>query len=338
MIISYDNHYQSPNKTELNSLNQFNSYLTESNKKQNAVYVAFPWAEYLDIYNYQWQDEFPENKKSKFKDLTNAYNDIRNKIENIKGNVEIFTVCQHVNAFYDSLPSLFKNLNIKTIFWSHLPKETNSNSYRNNHKIWDQDALKSFKESFNILPYYLYPVQAAETLSKKEYFSERHTLVSFQGALGNEWYLDNNRENIANIPTDDQIKIIIKDNWHYHDIIFNHANDKKFLDNMYIDLLKNSEYTLCPIGTGHNTIRLWEAINTGTIPVFIDNYPEFYEVCDTKIADNCIFIKSSDLKDIKQILLNNKTNLSKMRKNLYEISLKFTSNQIINLQKYYEKI
>ena len=73
----------------------------------------------------------------------------------------------------------------------------------------------------------------------------------------------------------------------------------------YIDLLKNSEYTFCPIGTGHNSIRLWEAINTGTIPVFVDNYSELYEVCDTKLADNCIFIKSRDLKDINAPLFSN---------------------------------
>ena len=150
--------------------------------------------------------------------------------------------------------------------------------------------------------------------------------------------MDNNRENISKIPTDDLVNIFCKDNWHYHDNIFNHMDNKNFLDNSYANLLKNSDYTLCPIGTGHNSIRLWEAINTGTIPVFVDNYPEFYEVCDTKIEDNCIFIRSHELKEIKQILLNNKTNLNKMRKNLYEISLKFTSCQITNLKKYYKKV
>ena len=49
MIISFPDNYQRPNKTELDSLNQFKSYLTESNKKQNVVYVAFPWAEFIDI-------------------------------------------------------------------------------------------------------------------------------------------------------------------------------------------------------------------------------------------------------------------------------------------------
>lgn len=342
MIISFPDNYQRPNKTELDSLNQFKSYLTESNKKQNVVYVAFPWAEFIDISDQiaapvEAQHD-PENNKEIYSYLLNGYNYIKERISNLGKDVHIFTSCQHVWAFTKASRHLFKNLNIKTIFWSHLPRETNSNSYRQNHLLFKKEDLKSFKETFNILPYYLYPVQVPNTISKEEYFSERSTLISFQGAKGNEWYLDNVREKISKIPSDDLVNIILKDNWHYQDIIFAHKNDKNFLDNAYINLLKNSEYTLCPIGTGHNSIRLWEAINTGTIPVFVDNHPELYEVCDTKLAGNCIFIRSHDLKDIKQILLNNKKNLSEMRKNLYKISLKFTSNRITNLQRYYEKI
>lgn len=333
MIISYNNSYQEPNKTELNTFNLFKSRLVELNKKQNVVYIAFPWAELIDII-----DRNPKNNKEIYSKLINGYNDVKEKINNLSTDVHIFTSCQHVWAFREAHRHLFKNLNIKTIFWSHLPKETNSNSYIENHPFFKLEELKSFKETFNILPYFLHPVQVPETISKEEYFSERSTLVSFQGCKFNKFYLNNSRENISKIPTDDQVKIICTDKWHYHNMIFEHTDNTNFLDNTYIDLLKNSEYTFCPIGTGHNSIRLWEAINTGTIPVFVDNYSELYEVCDTKLADNCIFIKSSDLKDIKQILLNNKPNLSKMRKNLYEISLKFTSNQIINLKKYYEKI
>lgn len=333
MIISYQDNYQEPNKTELNTLIQFKSYLTESSKKQNVVYIGFPWAEFIDI-----TDKGPENNKKIYFRLLNGYTDIKERLNNLGKDVDVFTSCQHVWAFREKYRNLFKNLNIKTIFWSHLPKETNSNSYRKNHPLFILDELKSFKETFNILPYFLHPVQVPETIPEEEYFSERSTLVSFQGCIFNKYYLDNNRENISKIPTDDEVNIFCKDNWHYHDNIFNHVDNTNFMDNSYVNLLKNSDYTLCPIGTGHNSIRLWEAINTGTIPVFVDSYPEFYEVCDTKIEDNCIFIRSHQLKEIKQILLNNKTNLNKMRKNLYEISLKFTSCQITNLEKYYEKV
>ena len=39
----------------------------------------------------------------------------------------------------------------------------------------------------------------------------------------------------------------------------------------YIDRLRRSVFCLCPSGTGPNTIRLWEAIGSGAIPVIISD-------------------------------------------------------------------
>jgi len=39
----------------------------------------------------------------------------------------------------------------------------------------------------------------------------------------------------------------------------------------YVDVLQRSVFALCPSGTGPNTIRLWEALGCGAIPVVLSD-------------------------------------------------------------------
>ena len=74
------------------------------------------------------------------------------------------------------------------------------------------------------------------------------------------------------------------DQWHYKGVVYEHQIDGKPLESVYrIDgsveeynrVLSDSVFALCPAGAGRNTIRLWEAIAVGAIPVLVDEPPLF---------------------------------------------------------------
>lgn len=52
---------------------------------------------------------------------------------------------------------------------------------------------------------------------------------------------------------------------------FNESDDTK--RNEYIKLLARSRFSLCPRGIGENTIRFWESLKAGAIPILISNCP-----------------------------------------------------------------
>jgi hypothetical protein len=72
--------------------------------------------------------------------------------------------------------------------------------------------------------------------------------------------------------------------WHYHGAVYEHQIDGRPLESVYqIDdsveeyneVLSDSVFALCPAGAGRNTIRLWEAMAVGSIPVLVDEPPLF---------------------------------------------------------------
>jgi hypothetical protein len=72
--------------------------------------------------------------------------------------------------------------------------------------------------------------------------------------------------------------------WHFHGAVYEHQINGKPLADVYkIDesvteyneVLSDSVFALCPGGAGRNTIRLWEAMAVGAIPVLIDEPPLF---------------------------------------------------------------
>ena len=82
----------------------------------------------------------------------------------------------------------------------------------------------------------------------------------------------------------------------------------------YSALLLNSTFSLCPNGTGPNTIRFWESLSYGSIPVLLSNYhklPEFVDwdkVCiiydDRDITNLYDYLKSISKEDIKTMSEN----------------------------------
>jgi hypothetical protein len=142
-------------------------------------------------------------------------------------------------------------------------------------------------------------------------FDQRRYLCSFKGShMGH--YLDSSRLSLGELEWPDNCIVEITEKWHFNDAVYKSQihGDFNLEANLgdlsgaesYNDLLCQSKFALCPVGAGPNTLRFWEAIAAGSVPVLFDddlaifNKSEIYQ----DLLSNCIVWKkpiSNDLID-----------------------------------------
>lgn len=99
--------------------------------------------------------------------------------------------------------------------------------------------------------------------------------------------------------------------------------DKEFCEK-YIDNLSNSIFSICPRGTGISSVRLFESIAMGSIPIIIaDGYkPPLSDLIDWNKFS--IFVPENKVRKIKDILENiDKESISSMQKELNHVYSNF---------------
>lgn len=268
----------------------------EQNKNEEK-FLGFPWATIVD----------------KRYNLNVIFNIIK---PYIKQGIQYYTCCQHI-SFRQLIP-LFKALNIHTVYTPH--------------KILLEDKLSDIQ----LKPCPLYAVNI-EDPSRNDIFSNinpltfnRLFLYSFQGAFNPNWYLTNIRKRIFEMKHPDNCYVNHIGNWHFDNVVYNKSQNNEYTLNetdtdrdrtmKYNQLLLNSRYSLCPSGSGPNSIRFWESLAVGSIPVLLADTLELpsHELWDEtiiRIPEN----KLEELPNILSKISNEKEN--EMRKNclkLYE--------------------
>jgi len=251
-IFAYDAEWQYPAITEKHAFLQIKTLFPKDVK---CLYIGFPWATLIDLLANQ-------------KDASALKNKLYQLIKTIPASLKsarIITVCQHILAM--QYQDLFESAGVTDIFWSHAVR--NQASFpRYNH--------------IRIHPFPLYPVQVVgKTINSK---LNRDILFSFVGAKANPWYLTEIRTWIIDYLSNDSRGLIVgRKNWHYEKIVYDvqiknkSISDKEAIDQRasieFQDILSRSIFSLCPSGSGPNSIRLWESIGMGTIPVILsDSY------------------------------------------------------------------
>jgi hypothetical protein len=254
-IFVYDDGWQYPAITEQHAFHQVRMLDCVPN---NVTYVAYPWATLID----------KMHRKSK---------DLREQLERFeafcgqlpKDTIKI-TTCQHIKLKEEL--ELFRQAGITEIFWSHTSK---------------QDIKMGRQNGLRFHPFPLFPVQAEEASADPEASGgERAHLFSFIGARGNQYYLTNSRNWILDILGSDQRGLVVgRDSWHYNKIVYDHQVQKQgkqdkgeaaYLVNadaseQFRASLRATTFSLCPSGTGPNSIRLWESLAFGAIPVILSD-------------------------------------------------------------------
>ncbi|MDJ0514476.1 MAG: exostosin family protein, partial [Methyloceanibacter sp.] len=122
-------------------------------------------------------------------------------------------------------------------------------------------------------------------------------LFSFVGLVEHQKYLTDVRATILRALSGDNRGLVVgRDSWHYQKIVYEHqvtqraTSPEGLIDDAasteHISALRNSVFCLCPSGTGPNTIRLWEAIGSGSVPVILS---ETYD----PPGDRCLWDKAA---------------------------------------------
>ena len=93
-------------------------------------------------------------------------------------------------------------------------------------------------------------------------------------------YLDQSRLALKSIDWPDDCVVEITEKWHFNDVVYSEQIHGQLLLEMnlgdlqmaraYNELLSDSKFSLCPVGAGPNTLRFWESVGAGTVPVIFD--------------------------------------------------------------------
>jgi hypothetical protein len=246
-IVVHDADWQYPAITEQHAYHRVRDTLPEV---EGWVYFAFPWATLIDL---SWSTE-------RSKPLREALEALAAGID--KG-CRVFTVCQHVRLL--DHPEIFESCGITDIFWSHAARG---------------QACVPGQGGIRLHPFPLYPVQAVGSARERAAKAERPYLFSFIGAQPDEWYLTRIRETIfEKLGEHPRGLVRRRKEWHFRRTVYRsqiigeqetigqYLEEKQAAE--YVEILRQSVFSLCPSGSGPNTLRLWESLALGAIPVVL---------------------------------------------------------------------
>jgi glycosyltransferase involved in cell wall biosynthesis len=243
-------------------------------EKNNSNYFALPWATIID-------------KKI---NLITLLIYIKKLVK--LNNKEYYTCCQNIH--FRRLIPLWKILKITTVY--------------SPHKIKGQDIINGIK----IKPCPLYAVSIEDKRRNKDIHKNfnKSLLYSFVGSYQKS-YLTNIREKIFKLPKKTDTHIINRGTeWHLTPLVYSAKQNKYGMMNItpnhmkktfeYNELLLKSKFTLAPSGSGPNSIRFWEALAVGSIPVLL---ADTLELPENKLWDETIIIiKESNIENLDNIL------------------------------------
>jgi tetratricopeptide (TPR) repeat protein len=263
-VVAFDGEWQYPAITEQRA---FQLCLEKLPTAPDSIYVGFPWASLIDHLN---------NGTSKGRQLLQALDAL---LPHLQGYRRRITTCQQI--FFQQYRWLLERAGITDVFWPHAT-------------IYDDDP------SLRIHPFPLFPVNWQAPPDPEP---TRDLLYSFIGARATRLYLSNSRDlildSLSGLPG---ALVHGNDNWFYGDIVYGvqisgtiSSNDIRAQANgpeperqRYIDSLSRSLFCLCPSGTGPNTIRLWEAIGSGSIPIILSD--RFRPPGPRELWDQAVFV------------------------------------------------
>jgi len=266
-----------------------------------AIYIGFPWATYIDLLRKGRRDS------NKFQILDSALVEIERYInfKNSRYAHRVITCCQHIMAL--SHIGLFKKLFITDIFWSH--------------KARGQDSAAGIR----VFPFPLFPVinscgalnsflDLEDYSAVNQFIAQRSITCSFVGAKDLPGYISDIRSRISSqLAQKNTAHIQCRSQWHYQGEVY----DKQILERVtsntqmrslgkeeeFKSIMSKSLFSLCPSGTGPNTIRLWESISFMAIPIILSN--QWSPPGNIALWDKaCIFFDEyGDLEELWQRLL-----------------------------------
>ena len=261
------------------------------------TYLALPWATYID------RKEFPELILSKLEAHINVLLEIA---QHSGKKLRVHTVCQHIR--WRNIMHLIARLNITDLHISH-NEDGVSEEVRENHPelhihSWPLVAVNIEDPARSV------GITFGKSVKEKQYFA------SFIGA-----YMKHYRSDIriklldaARNHNSDDIVVDLGEMWHFNKIVYDQQvqnkqlsdNDKSSEKNRtsnYNKVISDSVFSLCPEGAGPNTLRFWESMAIGSIPVvFADGWRPPLTGNGKLLEDCAIFVNHEDVSRVFDML------------------------------------
>ena len=178
------------------------------------------------------------------------------------------------------------------------------------------------EEKYNIciIPISLFPKQN-NTFNLVIELQHKKYLTSFIGQIIHKNMVSNIREKIYEHFKDKQDCLIkSNDNWHYQPCVYSNYDVTKEEDVFYKQIMRESKFSLCPSGTGPNSIRLWESLSFGCIPIILSDTLCLPTISGIDYNDFCIIWKEENITSLYDYLLTiDNDKINKMSNKCIEI-------------------
>jgi glycosyltransferase involved in cell wall biosynthesis len=234
-----------------------------------------------------------------------------------------YTCCQHI--FFRKMIPLMRVLGITTLYTPH--------------KIIGEDSINGV--TIKPCPLYAVNIEDPQRNSLFKKYSDDYTkherpyLYSFVGGYQPSNYLSDIRKRIFTMEKPPNAVIVNTGGWHFNNTVYStkqNANGELNEDSNtqqrtehYNDTLLKSRYSLCPSGSGPNSIRFWESLAVGSIPVVLADTLELPS--NPLWGDAIVRIKEADLESLHTILIGIDELKEKiMRKNCIELYNYYKNN------------
>lgn len=230
------------------------------------AYFAFPWATIIDKTQVTASERNINNFGMILKCLLEQDKEYQDINSNSNSKHTFITCCQHI--YFKRLIPLFKQMNIHTVY--------------SPHKVIGEDVV----DGIRILSCPLYAVNI-EDPQRNHVFQQinhpfndcpRDILYSFKGGY-KPMYLTDVRKKLFQMKHPDNALVEFTGDWHFqHDVYSANQNikgnvaknkERQQKTTSYNEVLLRSVFSLAPSGTGPNSIRFWESLACGSIPVLL---------------------------------------------------------------------
>lgn len=146
-----------------------------------------------------------------------------------------FTICQHIQ--YEAIIPILRQIGVSVLFTPHASQT----------KVYD---------GITVLPFPHYPLHTAPPAP------EKNILYTFIGAPTHHM-----RTAFFKMSHPDNTLVCSRKGWHFWTAGINYASYTQ----EYKNALQQSRFAICLRGVGSSTIRFWEALGAGAIPILISD-------------------------------------------------------------------
>ena len=287
------NFWQYPCSTEKQALGSHSNLQAEQCLDPDThtfhIYLGLPWATYID------KGTVPDEIQI---DIAQRIQGLKKLLEHAGFFLAVHTVCQHIR--WRRLIELWTSLGVTHLHLSHF-----------------DDAAKSecassglVGESWPLIAVNVEVPERSNGLSAERLAKERRYLATFVGAHMPHYPTDIRLRLALAAANTDRTDILVRltEQWHFNKVVYETQVRGQALGESdheamaaatynYNALLSDSVFSLCPEGAGPNTLRIWESLAVGAIPVIISDHwiPPRLAGSELQLEDCAIFVKGADL-------------------------------------------